>query len=73
MKASKTPLKKKIRPKTDQKAEPHTPALDQAEMECQDSVSGDGITDRDNEETDGTSGGKERDEDGGWQTVLTVR
>ncbi|KAH8028325.1 hypothetical protein HPB51_015316 [Rhipicephalus microplus] len=47
-------------------------ALHQAEIECQESVAGDGITHQDNEETNGTSGGKERDDDRGWQTVLTV-
>ncbi|KAL3213427.1 hypothetical protein MRX96_035400 [Rhipicephalus microplus] len=73
LKATKTPLKKTMRAKIDQKAEPDTSALDQAGMECQDSVAGDDITQQENERTDGISGGKERDDDGGRQMVLTVR
>ncbi|KAL3214212.1 hypothetical protein MRX96_034982 [Rhipicephalus microplus] len=42
-------------------------------MECQESVAGDGITHQDNEGTDGSFGGKKRDYNGGWQTVLTIR
>ncbi|KAH7957839.1 hypothetical protein HPB52_023239 [Rhipicephalus sanguineus] len=72
-KALKTPIKKSIRPKTDHKAQPDTSNFDQAEMECQDSEAGDCITHQDNEGNDGISGGKVRDDDGGWQTVLTVR
>ncbi|KAL3193547.1 hypothetical protein MRX96_016898 [Rhipicephalus microplus] len=72
LKVTKTPLKKTIRPETGQKAGPDTSALDQAEMECQESVACDGITHQDNKGTDGTSRGKERDDDGGWKTVLTV-
>ncbi|KAH8026290.1 hypothetical protein HPB51_019122 [Rhipicephalus microplus] len=72
-KATKTPLKKTIRPKTDQKAETDMSALDQAEIECQHSVVGDGITHQDNDATDGISGGKERYEDEGWQTFLIFR
>ncbi|KAL3243185.1 hypothetical protein MRX96_047573 [Rhipicephalus microplus] len=49
--------RKTMRPKTDQEAEPDTLALDQAEIEYQNSVAGDGITHQDNEGTDGTSGG----------------
>ncbi|KAL3250668.1 hypothetical protein MRX96_055414 [Rhipicephalus microplus] len=41
-------------------------------MECQNSVVGDGITHQDNEVTDGKCGGKEREDDGDSQTVLTV-
>ncbi|KAL1421374.1 hypothetical protein MTO96_000456 [Rhipicephalus appendiculatus] len=48
-KALKTPLNKTTRPKTDQKAQPVTSALDQADMECQDSDAGDCITHQDNE------------------------
>ncbi|KAH8029458.1 hypothetical protein HPB51_000554 [Rhipicephalus microplus] len=44
-----------------------------AEMECQEGVASDGVTHQDNEETGGTPGGKEGDDDGGWQTVFTVR
>ncbi|KAL3196353.1 hypothetical protein MRX96_001688 [Rhipicephalus microplus] len=65
LKAMKTLLKETMRPKTDQKAEPDTSALHQAEIECQDSVAGDGITHQDNEGTGGTFGGKEHDDDGG--------
>ncbi|KAH8039507.1 hypothetical protein HPB51_007409 [Rhipicephalus microplus] len=72
LKATKTPLKKTTRPRPDQKAQPDTSALDQAEMECQESVAGDGITHQDNEGADGRSAGEERDDDGSWQTVLTV-
>ncbi|KAL3183261.1 hypothetical protein MRX96_034259 [Rhipicephalus microplus] len=71
LKATKTPLKYTTRSKIDQKAEPDTPALDQAAMECQDSVAGDVITHQHNEETYGTSGGKERDDGGSWHAVLT--
>lgn len=42
-------------------------------MECQESVASDGVTHQDNEGTDGTPGGKEGDDGGGWQTVFTVR
>ncbi|KAL3236809.1 hypothetical protein MRX96_022215 [Rhipicephalus microplus] len=56
----------------DQKAETDTSALDQAEVECQDSVAGDGFTYQHIEGTGGTSGGKELYDDGCWQTVLTV-
>ncbi|KAL3206113.1 hypothetical protein MRX96_040388 [Rhipicephalus microplus] len=64
LRATKTPLKKTIRPKTDEKAESDTPALDQAEMKYHESVAGGGMTHQDNEGTDGTS--KERDDDVGW-------
>ncbi|KAH7971561.1 hypothetical protein HPB51_027098 [Rhipicephalus microplus] len=68
LKATKTPLKKTLRSKTDLKAEPDMSALDQVE----ESVAGVDITHQDNEGTYGTSGGKERHDNGGGQMVLTV-
>ncbi|KAH7967782.1 hypothetical protein HPB52_002461 [Rhipicephalus sanguineus] len=44
--------------KTDHKAQPDTSNLDHAEMECQDSEAGDGITHQDKEWNDGISRGK---------------
>ncbi|KAL3202952.1 hypothetical protein MRX96_053310, partial [Rhipicephalus microplus] len=58
--------------KSDHKTQPDTLALDEAEMECQDSVAGDGITHQDNKVIDRTSGGEVRDDYGGSQVVITI-